>query len=331
MVTQVTNSVNPWHIIMGNPRDVLRSQQEAGASAWPDTHQVPQGQVRISNVEPPPYEDRLAPPTTNYGLPTAESGIRLHQELRQTNSGENNPPEESCQRTTSANSDGEIRNRRREEDHRRPRTPHWQHSASATFACLCCVLGVSNLSRFSLLVYMYKGSFIIQFLILSATFGIPLLYFLMALGQYLGAGLLGMWYIAPAFKGIGFSLLYVYILLGIYNAIPLSWLFVYFKDSFITLKDSYKWGKCHYTFARNVCQKALNASSADYYGWSVPSYFHGRVLGRRPEEYQFGELKFEIAFNLCLVWLIVFICLSRGPKTLGKVVYIIGTLSLIHI
>lgn len=47
--------------------------------------------------------------------------------------------------------------------------------------------------------------------------------------------------------------------------------------------------------------------------------FSGRVLGRKPGEYQLGELKFEVAFNLCLVWLIVFVCLSRGPKTFGKV------------
>ncbi|KAG8180206.1 hypothetical protein JTE90_027918 [Oedothorax gibbosus] len=208
----------------------------------------------------------------------------------------------------------------------RVRPARWPHKASSAFACLACVIGVSNVSRFSMLVYVYKGCFILQFLILSILFGIPVLYMQMTLGQYLGAGMLDMWYISPAFKGLGFALLYLYILLGVYNALPLSWLFIYFKDSFITLKDSYKWGKCHSSFARNGCLRALNSSSADFYGWSVPSYFHGRVLGRKPGDYQMGELKFEVAFNLCLVWIIVFLCLSRGPKAFGKVVYVFGML-----
>ncbi|XP_054723601.1 sodium-dependent transporter bedraggled-like, partial [Uloborus diversus] len=175
-------------------------------------------------------------------------------------------------------------------------------------------------------LHLYRRCFIFQFLLLTFFIGIPILYMQMALGQYLGSGMLDMWYISPAFKGLGFAMLYLNILLGIYNAVPLSWLFIYFKDSFITLKDSYKWGKCHHYFASNGCVRALNSSAADFYGWSVPSYFHGRVLGRKPLEYQLGELKFEVAFNLCLVWLIIFVCLSRGPKTFGKVVYVFGML-----
>ena len=65
----------------------------------------------------------------------------------------------------------------------------------------------------------------------------------------------------------------------------------------------------------------------------------------------FGNLKFQVAFNLVVIWMIVFICLSKGGKTqicndyvghdfddtdnvsglrsYGKVVYVFGTLPII--
>lgn len=41
----------------------------------------------------------------------------------------------------------------------RVRPSRWPHKASSAFACLACVIGVSNVSRFSMLVYIYKGMY----------------------------------------------------------------------------------------------------------------------------------------------------------------------------
>ncbi|XP_076308593.1 uncharacterized protein LOC143224012 [Tachypleus tridentatus] len=43
--------------------------------------------------------------------------------------------------------------------------------------------------------------FIVEFLILSMVLGVPFLCLQMTLGQYIGSGLVDMWYISPAFKG----------------------------------------------------------------------------------------------------------------------------------
>ena len=45
------------------------------------------------------------------------------------------------------------------------------------------------------------GSFILQFLLLSLFFGVPLLLFLCSLGQYLGSGYCDIWFVTPAFRG----------------------------------------------------------------------------------------------------------------------------------
>lgn len=209
-------------------------------------------------------------------------------------------------------------------ENRRHRLGTWPHQMSSLLACLCCTVGMYNINRFSILVYIYKVTFIFQYIILSFIFGIPFMYLQMALGQYMGTGIIDMWYISPAFKGLGVAFVFMLFFIGVYGAIPISWLFVYFKDSFVNTKDDYRWTKCQAAFTSMHCQYALNVSSPDYYGWSVASYFHGHVLDRKPNDYGFGQLKFEIAFDLCIVWLLVFLSLCRGSKSLGKVVLILG-------
>ena len=49
-------------------------------------------------------------------------------------------------------------------------------------------------------MFCSTGPFLVQFLILSALFGIPLFLFHVALGHYLGAGVMDMWRISPVFQ-----------------------------------------------------------------------------------------------------------------------------------
>ncbi|XP_022245901.1 sodium- and chloride-dependent glycine transporter 1-like [Limulus polyphemus] len=198
----------------------------------------------------------------------------------------------------------------------------WAADRSAIFACFSCVIGIYNISRFSLLVYVYKACFIVEFLILTCVFGLPFIYFQSAIGQYLGSGILDMWYISPAFKGVGLALLYMYVVLGVYTSVPISWLFLFFKDSFVTTRETYRWGQCNPKFGAQYCLESRNKSSSGYFGWSVPNYFHGRVLARTAgSEGDGAEIKFEITLNLAVVWLLVFASLSQGLRFYGKLAY----------
>jgi solute carrier family 6 (neurotransmitter transporter) len=50
---------------------------------------------------------------------------------------------------------------------------------------------------------------------------------------------------------------------------------------------------------------------------TVPDYFNGVVLQRHNVEQpgsSFGHLKFQVAFNLAVVWMIVFVSLSKGTS-----------------
>ena len=44
-------------------------------------------------------------------------------------------------------------------------------------------------------------------------------------------------------QGIGIALLVSQALIGVYSIVGVSWIFIYFRDSFITKQDRYRWAE----------------------------------------------------------------------------------------
>lgn len=65
---------------------------------------------------------------------------------------------------------------------------------------------------------------------------------------------------------------------------------------------------------------------------TLPQYFHGEVLQRNlgSNNTQFGTIKFQVAFNLAVVWMIVFVSLSKGLRSYGKVNQAILTANVVN-
>ncbi|KAJ8883043.1 hypothetical protein PR048_014882, partial [Dryococelus australis] len=281
----------------------------------------------------------------------------------------------------------------------------WPHNLSSMLASLGCTLGLCNISRFSLLSIHYGANFILQFLFMTLIFGVPLYCFQAALGQHLAAGVMDMWRISPVFQGIGIALLISQFLIGIYSIVGVSWMFIYFRDSFITKLDRYRWAEPYELyrevvrlltshlgdlgsildevtpvflhggnvqedatgqwvfsgisrFLHNFIPALLHSHLASLslarktsmlraaqissltqdnrplngtykLDETVPDYLNGVVLQRHnlaTPESTFGHLKFQVTFNLAVVWMIVFVCLSKGLKSYGKVVYVFSLL-----
>ncbi|XP_014488477.1 PREDICTED: uncharacterized protein LOC106751810 isoform X2 [Dinoponera quadriceps] len=212
----------------------------------------------------------------------------------------------------------------------------WPHALSPALACLGCTLGLFNISRFAILSIQFGANFIVQFLILSLILGIPLLTLHVCLGQRLAAGSVDMWRISPLFQGVGIALLTAQAFIGIYSIVGVSWMFVYFRDSFITKQDKYRWAE-PFLLYRDDNRPAHNTTASYKLHETVPDYFSGAVLQRHHlNDVDPGvvTLKFQVAFNLAVVWMIVFVSLSKGLRSYGKVVYVftlvpvVGTLVL---
>ena len=65
---------------------------------------------------------------------------------------------------------------------------------------------------------------------------------------------------------------------------------------------------------------------------SIPDYYNAQVLLRSSPNYPqtfSGELRFQTLFHIIVIWMSVFIGLSKGLKSYGKVVYIFSVSSLV--
>ncbi|XP_051173123.1 sodium-dependent transporter bedraggled isoform X2 [Leptopilina boulardi] len=182
----------------------------------------------------------------------------------------------------------------------------WPYRFNSAFAYLGCTIGILNIDRFSIYSVQYGANFIIQFLIMSLIFGIPLFTLQVCLGRGFKAGILQIWKISPIFQGLGVALLLVHIYIGIYNIIGVSWLLVYFRDSFISNHETYPWAK-EFMLNRNVLyNKDLNQ-----------------------EDFSATILRFQIAFNLAVLWIVIFFSLSKGLHSYGKVIIYYISISLL--
>ncbi|XP_071535034.1 uncharacterized protein bdg [Panulirus ornatus] len=203
----------------------------------------------------------------------------------------------------------------------------WGHSHSGLLASLAVTVTTFNISRFAILGARFGWPFVVQWLVVSAVLGLPLMTFHATVGQYLGAGVVDMWKISPIFQGVGYSILVAQTLVGLYCCVPIAWLFIFFRDSFITHNNMFRWADCRLV----NCSVFNNFSTIIIEG--VPKYFNSQVLQRGDGEstwlQELGSLKFDMAFNIALIWLITLTALSRGNQTYGKVCYIVFLLPLL--
>lgn len=95
-------------------------------------------------------------------------------------------------------------------------------------------------------------------------------------------------------------------------------------------QDRYKWTLC-YPGAKygRACEELYFNGSAFSLEQTLPDYFSGAVLLRSspafPDSYG-GELRFQTLFNVIVIWMALFIGLSKGLKSYGKVAVLFGVL-----
>ncbi|KAH8297263.1 hypothetical protein KR044_008884 [Drosophila immigrans] len=207
----------------------------------------------------------------------------------------------------------------------------WPHAASRTLTLMGCTLGVFNLCRFAVLTINYGGNFLLQFLILSVIFGIPLFWLQMCLGAKIKSGPVSMWKISPICSGVGIALVMVQCFLAIYSTVAVGWILVYLRDVFPTPSRSvYRWQELAFPYRYDAVNDTGNLTHtvAEYFNIVVLQRLH---LAKHPDStgVRFHVNDRQLAFYLALIWAAVFLILCKGLKSLGKLAFLINTLPLL--
>nr|XP_011443803.2 sodium- and chloride-dependent glycine transporter 2 [Crassostrea gigas]XP_019927579.2 sodium- and chloride-dependent glycine transporter 2 [Crassostrea gigas]XP_034320566.1 sodium- and chloride-dependent glycine transporter 2 [Crassostrea gigas]XP_034320572.1 sodium- and chloride-dependent glycine transporter 2 [Crassostrea gigas] len=226
----------------------------------------------------------------------------------------------------------------------------WDKKAESILSMLGFCVGLGNIWRFPYLCMRNGGgAFLIPFLFFLFFCGLPLYTLEVTVGQFSGKGIVKVWDVCPIFRGVGFGISILSTISCSYYIIIISWTTFYLINSF---KSPLPWTLCLEDWNTPFCRKKnhgpagesvngtqYNVTSSGYSNTSITlrnqselfstpeeEFWQGEVLHLSGGLESIGQIQWHLALCFLAAWVMVYLCLVKGVKTVGKVVYVTATL-----
>ncbi|NWX49977.1 SC6A7 protein, partial [Steatornis caripensis] len=202
----------------------------------------------------------------------------------------------------------------------------WASKCQFVLSCLGCCTGLGNIWRFPYLCYRNGGGvFLIPYFIMLLVVGLPLVLMELSLGRVGAAGPIAVWKCCPLLKGVGVAMLIVSSLVSLYNNIVIAWAFYYLGSSF---QSPLPWS-CDAPRNAELCQVGgpRNASGSAGRISASEVFWNEEVLGvtRSSGLGDPGPVQWPLALCSLAAWILVFLCMLKGVRGSGKVLYFTAT------
>ena len=204
----------------------------------------------------------------------------------------------------------------------------WNNRAEFVLILVGYTIGLGNVWRFPYLCHKNGGaSFLIPYFVMLAFVGIPLYYLELCLGQRMRKGSIGVWNeISPYLGGVGFSSVVVCFLVSLYYNVIIAWCVFYFVNSF---QNPLPWSSCP-TEVVQLGNTTVNRSVAECNASSPTKYFWYRTaLDTSPSIEDSVGVNWKMFVCLGCTWFVVWLCMMKGIKVTGKIVYFTATTPLV--
>ncbi|XP_061168949.1 sodium- and chloride-dependent glycine transporter 2-like [Saccostrea echinata] len=227
-----------------------------------------------------------------------------------------------------------------------------------------CV-GLGNIWRFPYLCMRNGGgAFLIPFIFFLLAAGLPLFFLESSVGQFTGRSFFHVWKACPFFEGLGVGMFIVLFVSTLYYNVIITWTIFYLGSSFFSplpwavCENDWNTLECFHGISNMSSQHDSNGSTKDSYNTSNLSktyskmyHYNGaaslvenitketilrstseeefwfyRVLRMSEGLHDIGGLNWRLTICFLVAWIVVCICLIKGVKSVGKVVYITATL-----
>ena len=244
-----------------------------------------------------------------------------------------------------------------------PSRDTWNNKVEYLLTAVGYCVGLGNVWRFPFICQKYGGgSFIIPYLIMVAIAGVPAFLLEATLGQFSSQGPVNAFNGIKILKGLGFAMLAVCIFVGVYYNVVISWIGYYIFQSFNKVlpwtECNESWANpqtCASTF-----EEATKSANASCMRSPTESFYYENVLGLEnvpdcetsvgygkvnvTEEvdgsnttvttevllqgelinvFEFGGFQMKLVLFLIIAWVIIGLCVGKGVKTSGKLMYVI--------
>ncbi|XP_064528119.1 sodium-dependent proline transporter isoform X2 [Pseudopipra pipra] len=210
---------------------------------------------------------------------------------------------------------------------------NWTGRLDFLLSCIGYCVGLGNVWRFPYRAYTNGGgAFLVPYFIMLAICGIPIFFMELSLGQFSSLGPLAVWKISPLFKGIGMGTILIVSLVAIYYNMIIAYVLFYL---FASLTSDLPWQHCGNWWNTDLCLdhhviqggnttfpvNITNTVSPSEEYWSrYVLHIQGSSGIGDP-----GRIRWNLCLCLLLSWTIVYLCILKGVKSSGKVVYFTAT------
>ncbi|XP_035288524.1 sodium- and chloride-dependent GABA transporter ine [Anguilla anguilla] len=196
--------------------------------------------------------------------------------------------------------------------------PTWSRQIEFTLAAIGSAVGLGNVWRFPYLCYRSGGgAFLVPYLLMLVVLGIPLVHMELALGQYLRRGpIQALAKACPLLKGVGLATVAISFIMCTYYNVIITWALYYLFSSF---QSPLPWENCNNTWNRPNCTDHMTNSSSS--STASQQFFNYRVLEQTSGVEETGTVRWELVLLLLVAWVLCYLCIFKGVKSTGKVVY----------
>ncbi|XP_051789452.1 sodium- and chloride-dependent creatine transporter 1 [Erpetoichthys calabaricus] len=222
-----------------------------------------------------------------------------------------------------------------------PERDMWTRQMDFIMSCVGFAVGLGNVWRFPYLCYKNGGGvFFIPYITIMLTGGIPIFFLEISLGQFMKAGSINVWNIAPLFKGLGYASMVIVFYCNTYYIMVLAWGFYYLVKSFThtlpwsSCKNPWNSENCIEIFRHDECRNGTignatfgNMTCEELATGRSPiiEFWENKVLNISNGLETPGSINWEVMLCLMATWIIVYFCVWKGVKSTGKIVYFTAT------
>ncbi|KAK6168092.1 hypothetical protein SNE40_021988 [Patella caerulea] len=215
----------------------------------------------------------------------------------------------------------------------KPHRGQWKNGCEFTLSLIGYGVGLGNVWRFPYLCARYGGAvFLIPYAVFVVLLAFPMTLLELSIGQYSGKGAYDVWDICPALRGIGAGMIGVSFFFCLYTNI-LSWILYYLYNSFsspLPWTTCDNWWNTDTCFVRNkmvgnysLLTEAQNKiSNSSLIQTSTEEFWNYNVLRISSGLDDIGAIQWHLVISLVIAWIMVFLCILKGVKSVGKVVYV---------